>query len=314
LGRQPIAERRHIIDELLEERTDALQRAPFLWKLIKRWCLPFLKYQEAVSWADRLARCDGSEAIRLFAEYLDLDVRVSGLEHVPRTGRIMLVANHPTGFADAFAVHGALGLIRPDLRYFANRDVARMVPGMRDVIIPIEWLRNRRTQSAMRETLKSLNSAFKEECAVLIFPGGGIARGSLVGLKELDWLPAAVEMIRRYDCTVIPLHIRARNSMLYYALDAIHHELRDLVRFREVFAKRQRRFDLTIGPAISSNEITEPPDEATRLLQAYVERDLKRTAAKSGLCIWPRMSPSARAVRALPAHAATRVTCPPRTP
>lgn len=151
LGRQPIAERRHIIDELLEERTDALQRVPFLWKLIKRWCLPFLKYREAIFWADRLAPCDGSEAIRLFAEYLDLDVRVSGLEHVPRSGRIMLVANHPTGFADAFAVHSALGLIRPDLRYFANRDVARMVPGMRDVIIPIEWLRNRRTQSAMRE-------------------------------------------------------------------------------------------------------------------------------------------------------------------
>jgi len=91
-----------------------------------------------------------------------------------------------------------------------------------------------------------------------------------------------VEMIRRYDCTLIPLHIRARNSMLYYALDAIHHELRDLVRFREVFAKRQRQFDLTIGRAIPSNEITGSPDKATRLLQAYVERDLKRTAAKSG--------------------------------
>jgi hypothetical protein len=50
-----------------------------------------------------------------------------------------------------------------------------------------------------------------------------------------------------------------------------------------VFAKRQRRFDLTIGPAISSSEITGSPGEATRLLQAYVERDLKRTAAKSGL-------------------------------
>jgi putative hemolysin len=104
----------------------------------------------------------------------------------------------------------------------------------------------------MRETLESLNAAFKEERAVLIFPGGGIARGSLLGLRELDWLPAAVQLIRRYACTVIPVHIRARNSLLYYVLEAIHRELRDLVRFREVFGKRHQRFDLTIGAPIVS--------------------------------------------------------------
>jgi hypothetical protein len=39
--------------------------------------LPFVKYSEAIDWADRLARCPGREALQVFAGFLELDVRVS---------------------------------------------------------------------------------------------------------------------------------------------------------------------------------------------------------------------------------------------
>jgi putative hemolysin len=282
LGIKPVkrqsvfGQRRHIVHELLEERTETLRKVPFLWWAITRWCLPFCKYQEAIDWVDRLALCDGREAMQIFADFLDLDVRVQGFEHVPKTGRVLIAVNHPTGFVDAWAIHAAIGAIRPDLRYFSNRDVVRLVPRTRELIIPLEWLRPRRTPAAMRETLEASRAAFEKECAVVIFPGGGIARGSLLGLSELDWLTATVKLMRRYDCTVLPVHIRARNSWFYYLLEVIHHELRDLLRFREVLAKRRQRFDVTIGRPISPHAITGTPNEAIASLQAYVERELRR--------------------------------------
>jgi putative hemolysin len=268
----------HVIDELLEERTQTLRKVPLLWPAIRRWCLPFFRYPEAVYWADRLAPCDAHTALRLFAEYLSLDVRVTGLQHVPRKGALLIVANHPPGFVDALAIHAALNGIRPDLQSFANRDVMRIVPEMHQLVIPIEWLRHRRTKSAMRETFESTSVAFKEERAIIIFPAGGIARGSVLGLRELDWLTATVKLIRRHACAVLPVHIHARNSWLYYVSEAIHPELRDLLRFRDVFGKRQQRFDLTIGPVIAPAEITGSPEEAICSLQAYIERDLRNSS------------------------------------
>ncbi len=264
----------HIVDELLYERTDTLRKFPLLWKAIVSWCLPIFKYQEAVDWADRLGPRDGFEGRRLFADYLDLDVRVTGLEHVPRRGRVLIAANHPTGIVDALAVYAAIDAIRPDARYFSNRDIVRIAPKMRDFVIPLEWLRRRRTASALRETLEASVRAFKEDRAVVIFPAGGIARGSLRGLKELDWLTATIKLMRRYRCPVLPVHIRARNSWVYYTLEAIHDEIRDLSRFREVMGKRRQPFVLTIGPAIQPDEIGGTLSEATAALQAYVEHDL----------------------------------------
>jgi hypothetical protein len=61
--------------------------------------------------------------------------------------------------------------------------------------------------------------------------------------------------------------------------------VRDLLRFREIFAKRHRRFELTIGPPILPNEITGSRHDAIRFLQTYVESGLRRgvvfAAAKS---------------------------------
>ncbi len=271
----------HIIDELLFERAIALRRFPVLWKAITYWFLPLVKYQDAIDWADRVGHLDGREAFEEFADWLDLDIRVTGLQHLPRTGRVLIVANHPSGVVDSLAVYRAIGDIRPDTCCFSNRDIVRIIPRIERFIIPIEWMRQRRSPSALRETHAALKAAFAAERPVIIFPSGGIARGSLRGLQELDWLTATIKFVRRYNCPVLPLHIRARNSFLYYALEVIHDELRDLLRFREIMGKRHKRFDLTFGPVILPDHITGSAEEATAALKAHVEHDMTRGAA------WP---------------------------
>jgi putative hemolysin len=269
---------RHIVDELLEERAVTLRRVPLLWSFITRWCLPFFKYRQAIDWSDRLAARDGHDALRELADYLDLDVRASGLEHVPKSGRLLIVANHPSGMVDALAIRASIGSVRHDLFYFSNRDAVRLVPKMSEFVIPVEWLQRRRTRSAMRETLDAARVAFRHDGAIVIFPAGGMARGSLFGLQEMDWLTATLKLMRRYGCPVLPVHIRARNSLLYYAFELVHTELRDLLRFREILGKRRRRFVVTIGAPIASEAISGDLNAATAALREYVVRGLPRGA------------------------------------
>ena len=84
-------------------------------------------------------------------------------------------------------------------------------------------------------------------------------------------MSATIKLMRRYPCTVVPINIRARNSLLYYLLEAVNPELRDLLRFREVIGKMRQRFDLTIGHPITPEAITGSPSDAIFCLQSYVE-------------------------------------------
>ena len=239
----------HIVDTLIEERATRLMRHPLLWRTLLAALRPLLGYRSAVEMADTIAPMTGADVLRYLSASLTMDVRVRGARHVPRTGRAIVAPNHPTGIADGIAVFDALKDVRADITFFANRDAIRVSPGMADTIIPVEWIEAKRTYGRNRETLRATVEAFRGERLVVIFPSGRLARPSLRGLRERPWQTTATNLARKFDAPVIPMHIAARNSWLFYCFWLIHEELRDITLFRELLNKRSKAYDISIGPA-----------------------------------------------------------------
>ena len=115
------------------------------------------------------------------------------------------------------------------------------------MIVPVEWVSEKRTHERRRETVRSMVRAFREGRLVVIFPSGRLAQATLTGLKERPWQSTAMNLALKYDVPVIPMHIRARNSWLYYLFYAIHQELRDMTLFRELFNKTGHPYRITVG-------------------------------------------------------------------
>ncbi|MGE0625368.1 MAG: 1-acyl-sn-glycerol-3-phosphate acyltransferase [Pseudomonadales bacterium] len=241
------ADDRHIIDVLIEERAAALMARPALWRLLKPTIYPLLGYRHAIRVTDEVARMSGLDVFRYLSDQIRMDVQADGLTHVPRTGGAIVMPNHPSGIADGIAVFDALRSVREDLIFFANRDAIRAVPGLADLIIPVEWVDVKRTHERRKETVRSMIRAFREERLVVIFPSGRLAQPTLGGLKERPWQPTAMNLAVKYDLPVIPMHVQARNSWLYYVFYAIHHELRDMTLFRELFNKTGQPYRITLG-------------------------------------------------------------------
>jgi putative hemolysin len=65
--------------------------------------------------ADEIAPLSGLAAMEYVSRLLALDLDVTGLENIPRSGAFIIVANHPTGIADGVAVYDALRQVRPDI-------------------------------------------------------------------------------------------------------------------------------------------------------------------------------------------------------
>ncbi len=237
----------HIVDQLIEERAERLRRRPWLWRSIRPVIYPLLGYHRAIHMADAIRPLPGLEALDYLSGILELDVQVSGLEHVPRQGLAVVTPNHPSGIADGIAVFEALRQIREDISIFANRDAIRVSPGLADVVVPVEWMETRRDHARGRETVRGMVEAFRAKRLIVIFPSGRLARPTLQGLVEREWLPTALNLAGRYEAPVLPMHIEGRNSWLYYLFYAVHHELRDMTLFRELLNKKGRTYRLRIG-------------------------------------------------------------------
>ena len=160
--------------------------------------------------------------------------------------------------------------MRSDISFFANRDAIRVCPGLADMVVPVEWMEARRNHARRRETVRGIAQAFRERRLIVIFPSGRLARPSVRGLVERDWQPAAVNLAIKHGAPVIPMHVRGRNSWLYYLFYAIHRELRDMTLFRELLNKRGRRYDIRIVPAFEPQG--DPQHLAAALRRFVVEQ------------------------------------------
>ncbi len=245
----------HIVDQLIEERAQHLMARRLLWRVLKPTILPLLGYHQTVEIVDRVADMRGLEIFHLVSDQIRMNVVSEGTEHIPRQGGAIIMPNHPAGIADGIAVFDALKDIRQDLTYFANRDGIRAAPGLSDLIIPVEWVDEKRTHERRKETVKSMIRAFREERLVVIFPSGRLAQPTLTGLKERPWQSTAMNLALKYNFPVIPMHVGGRNSWLYYLFYFLHHELRDMTLFRELFNKSGQTYRITVAEPFDSRAL-----------------------------------------------------------
>ena len=264
----------HVVDVLIAERAPNLTGHP-AWPLLRPALYGLLDYGKARRMADAIAPLPGADALETVSRLLDVKLHVQNLDRLPRTGRCVVIANHPTGIADGVAVYDAFKHLRPDLCFYANSDAHRVSPGFQDVLIPVEWVEEKRTRERTRLTLQLTREAMEAERALVIFPAGRLARRGPDGtLADPAWMPSAVSIARKFEAPVAPLHMAGPWSTLFHFFNRFSAELRDITLFHELLNKRGRRFSLTLGPLIPPEALAGEAQAATEALKAYVERAL----------------------------------------
>ncbi|PZQ61532.1 MAG: acyltransferase [Phenylobacterium zucineum] len=273
--------RDHIVDVLIAERAPKLAASP-AWPLARPLLYALLDYAKARRMADTIAPLPGGAALDHISDLLALKVSAAGLDRVPRTGRVVVICNHPTGIGDGIAVYDALKALRPDICFYANADAHRVSPGFGEVLIPVEWVEAKRTREKTRATLTLTREAMEAERCLVIFPAGRLARKGADGaLRESEWMSSAVSIARRHEAPVLPLHLSGPWSTLFHFFHGFSGELRDITLFHELLNKHGRPFSLTAGPLIPPTALEGDPGEVTARLKAYVQDELPADPERS---------------------------------
>lgn len=255
------------IDPLIAERAPWLFRDGVLSHVARRALMSLLGYQRTVDLGALYEDWPTDHIMHHLAGLLARDVAVKGLDNIPRHGAAMIVCNHPTGIADGIILHHVLFQLRPDMFIYANSDILRILPQFESLIAPVEWRKEKRTRAKTRETMEYTNRAIEAGRIGVIFPSGRLAKRQGLSLHERPWMASAAMIARKYDLPIIPLHIRARNSALFYLFDLLHPTLRDITLFYETLNKDRQPYRLTIGEPISAAALPAKSDDAIEVLR-----------------------------------------------
>lgn len=267
----------HIVDTLIAERGQKIVKHP-LWPVMRPFLYSLLRYGKAIEFADAVANMPGFQVFEYLSDVLRLDIRVRNAERIPASGGFILVINHPTGIADGVAVFDLLKHRRPDMMFFANRDAVRVNPRLVEIIIPVEWREEHKSKLKARETLQITNRAVEEQKAAVLFPSGRIAFWANGQLNERPWKTSAVGMARRYGLPVLPVHMKARNSGLFYWFAKWSTELRDMTVFHELLNKKGDCFEFTVGQMIEPAALDGDLTDVTKALEQHTVHALARDA------------------------------------
>lgn len=166
----------------------------------------------------------------------------AALARIPATGRLLIVANHPSGALDALALLDAVGRIRRDVRIVAN-DLLGAIGPLQDLLLPVRILGGK----VQRTSLQAVEQALAAEQCVIVFPAGEVSRLSLLGIRDGRWQRGFVRFARAAAAPVLPVRVEARNSALFYGASTLFKPAGTALLAREMFARRGRPLRLRIG-------------------------------------------------------------------
>ena len=257
----------HRIEPLIRERAPWLFRPGVASQTMKPILDRVLGYRRTVAIGEQLDPLSAEDMMVCLQKMLAKRLSVRGLSNVPASGAALIVANHPTGIADAIMLNHALSHIRADAYYFANRDIMRVMPQFETMIAPVEWRLEKRSHAKMKETMAFTRRAVEEGRLGVIFPSGRLAKRRGVRLYERPWMASAAMIARKFDLPGIPGNIRSRNSALFYLFDFLHPTLRDITLFYETLNKDRQPYHITVGEPISAASLPKNSEDAIEILR-----------------------------------------------
>lgn len=149
----------------------------------------------------------------------NIELSTVGLENVPDKGPCVLAVNHPLGGMDAMAIVSLLQHKRRDIKFIVN-DVLLNLENLKEIFIGVDKIGKNQ-----KESLRKVDELFGTDQLICVFPAGLVSRKIKGHVEDLEWKKTFITRSKRYNNTIIPVHINGELSYFFYRLSNIRKKL-----------------------------------------------------------------------------------------
>ena len=190
-----------------------------------------------------------------------LELRVvcndEALQRLPKTGPLVIVANHPFGVLDGLIISYLASRVRDDFLVLTN-SVLYQAEEIQSYLLPIDFAE---TKEALGTNLKSRAKAkarlVKGGC-VVVFPAGGASTAPKPWSKravDAEWKNFTAKLIVSAKAPVAPVYFAGLNSRLFQIASHISMTLRLSLFFKEVYDKIGSEIHIRVGETIPYTDL-----------------------------------------------------------
>jgi len=198
---------------------------------------------------------------------LTLEVMSGTLDHLPKGGPLIVIANHPYGILDGLMMGNILSVVRGDFRILAHR-VFRKAEELNKIILPVSFDETREAVALNLQTRKEALSYLGNGGCVGIFPGGTVATAERPFGQPLDpgWRTFTARMVAKSNATVVPIFFDGHTSRLFQLASHMHSTLRMGLLIKEFKKRVDTPVRVAVGAPIPADEIRARAKDARAMM------------------------------------------------
>lgn len=213
---------------------------------------------------------DGRDFWDVMVERYKLQLKVIGgsLDNIPKTGPVVLIANHPYGILDGLMMGHILAQTRGDFRILAHQ-VFRKAEDLHKVILPVSFEETKEALAQNIATRKTALSYLADGGAIGVFPGGTVSTAAKPFGRPMDpkWRSFTARMIAKSEAMVVPIYFDGHNSRLFQLMSHLHYTLRMGLLIKEFKARTNSEVKIVVGDPIPRAALEDRAGDAKALME-----------------------------------------------
>ena len=187
---------------------------------------------------------------------IDLRTPAEQIARIPKTGPVVVVANHPHGLVDGLVMGRLVGMVRQDFKILTRS----LLTGIEEIayhMVPVPFPHEEDALEKGLEMRRTAMNHLNDGGVIILFPSGQVATSeSWFGPAiEAEWNPFTAKMILKSGAVVLPIRFQGQNSRSYLVANKISATLRQGLLLHEIAYALNKPQAPIIGEPIDRGEI-----------------------------------------------------------
>ncbi len=200
---------------------------------------------------------------------------------VPKSGPLLVIANHPFGIIDGLILCSLVSQFRDDFKIMTH-ETLQFLPQLEQFILPVDFSGQTKESKILNmQTAKNAKEHLNNSGILIIFPSGGVSVAKSLKSEAVDdsWKLFPAKLIHQTKADILPIYFDGKNGFLFhfFASKLKNQTLKYSTYIHETRKKIGKEICIYSGNLISYSEIENIKDrvELTNLLKKATY-DLKK--------------------------------------
>lgn len=189
---------------------------------------------------------------------IDLLTPDDQVSSIPKTGPLVVVANHPHGLVDGLVMAELIGRVRTDYKIL-TRSLLTGVAEIEEFMLPVAFPHEENSQRKNIEMRKIAMKHLEAGGVIILFPAGAVAHSETYfgPAIEGEWNPFTAKMVLNSGATVLPIYFPGHNTRLYQIANLLSATFRQGLLLHEIKHAFNKPQNPVIGEPVGPEKVQE---------------------------------------------------------